>query len=92
MEKWIINYEERIKLTLEILIEKLKDIPEDKIAEPESYVILAIQQLSYCKGNESSKNLYANLFVCSMKNTDKKSFVHLSFVHLPVKQIWFYGY
>lgn len=57
------NGEESIKLTTEIL--------EEKITEPRLHVaILAIQQLSYCKDNESLRELYANLLTSSM-NTDK---------------------
>ena len=43
-EKWIINGEESIRLTAEAVKEKAKEIPEDKLTEPEPYVAVpAIQ-------------------------------------------------
>lgn len=85
-EKWIINGEESLKLTAEAIKEKVKQIPEEKLVEPEPYVAIpAIQQISYCQNSEELRNLYANLLTSSM-NIDKKWQVHPSFVDI-IKQL-----
>jgi hypothetical protein len=85
-EKWLINGEETIRLTAESVREKIKNIPEEKLVEPESYVAIpAMQQLSYCVNNEELRELYANLLVSSM-NADKKWQVHPAFVDI-IKQL-----
>ena len=85
-EKWLINGEESLKLTAEAIKEKVKQIPEDKLVEPEPYVAIpAIQQISYCQNSEELRDLYANLLTASM-NADKKWQVHPSFVDI-IKQI-----
>lgn len=85
-EKWLINGEESLKLTAEAIKEKVKQIPQDKLVEPEPYVAIpAIQQISYCQNSEELRDLYANLLTASM-NADKKWQVHPSFVDI-IKQI-----
>lgn len=85
-EKWLINGEETIKLTAESVKEKIKDVPEEKLVEPEPHVAIpAMQQLSYCVNNEELRELYANLLVSSM-NVDKKWQVHPAFVDI-IKQL-----
>lgn len=85
-EKWIINGEESLRITGELLKEKLKNIPEEKICEPEPYVAIpAIQQLSYCQDSDELRDLYANLLASSM-NVDTKWKVHPSFSDI-IKQL-----
>lgn len=85
-EKWLINGEESLRLTAEAIKEKVKQIPEEKLVEPEPYVAIpAIQQISYCQNSEELRYLYANLLTSSM-NADKKWQVHPSFVDV-IKQI-----
>ena len=85
-EKWLINGEESLRLTAEAIKEKVKQIPEEKLIEPEPYVAIpAIQQISYCQNSEELRDLYANLLTSSM-NADKKWQVHPSFVDI-IKQI-----
>ncbi len=85
-EKWIVNGEESLLKTGELLKDKLENIPEEKICEPEPYVAIpAIQQLSYCENSEELRNLYANLLASSM-NIDTKWKVHPSFVDI-IKQL-----
>lgn len=85
-EKWLINGEASIRMTAEAIEDKIKNVPEDKIVEPENYVAIpAIQQLSYCQDNPNLRDLYANLLVSSM-NTDTKWKVHPSFVDI-IKQL-----
>ena len=81
-EKWIINGEYAIKETEKLLEEKLKNVPEEKIVEPEPYVAVpAIQQLSYSVDNPDLREMYANLLAASM-NSDTKWSVHPSFVDI----------
>lgn len=85
-EKWIVGGEESICLTAESLKDKLAQVPQEKLVEPEAYVAVpAMQQLLYCQDNEDLRNLYANLLSSSM-NIDKKWQVHPSFVDI-IKQI-----
>lgn len=85
-EKWIINGEESIKMTAEAIRGKVREIPDDKLTEPEAHVAIpAIQQLSYCQDSEELRNLYANLLTSSM-NLDKKWQVHPAFVDI-IKQL-----
>ena len=85
-EKWIINGEESVKLAAEAIREKVREIPEDKLTEPEAHVAIpAIQQLCYCQDSEELRNMYANLLTSSM-NMDKKWQVHPAFVDI-IKQL-----
>jgi hypothetical protein len=85
-EKWIINGEESLKLTGELLRERVQNIPDEKLCEPEPYVAIpAIQQLSYCENSDILRELYANLLASSM-NIDTKWTVHPSFVDI-IKQL-----
>ena len=85
-EKWIINGEESLKLTEELIKKKIEQIPEEKICEPEPYVAIpAIQQISYCENSDDLRELYANLLVSSM-NVDRKWKVHPAYVEI-IKQL-----
>lgn len=85
-EKWIMNAEESLIITSELVGQKLKDVPEDQITDTEPYIVIpAIQQLSYCQDNEVLRNLYANLIASSMV-IDKKPLVHPAFVDI-IKQL-----
>lgn len=85
-EKWLMNGEASVRMTAEAIEEKIKQIPEDKVVEPEAYVAVpAIQQLAYCQNNPDLRELYANLLVSSM-NADKKWQVHPAFVDI-IKQL-----
>lgn len=81
-EKWILNGEYAIAETEKLLAEKLKNVPEENIVEPEPYVAVpAIQQLSYSIDNPDLREMYANLLAASM-NTDTKWSVHPGFVDI----------
>lgn len=81
-EKWIINGERSLELTGELIREKIQNIPEEKLTEPEPYVAIpAIQQLTYSFDSQQLREMYANLLVSSM-NSDKKKDVHPAFVEL----------
>ena len=84
-EKWIINEEESIRLTSEAIKQKIEAIPEDRLTEPEAYIVVpAIQQLGYSYSSEELRELYANLIVSSM-DTEKKGQVHPAFVDILKK-------
>ena len=84
-EKWIINGEESIRLTAEAIKQKAEAIPEDRLTEPEAYIVVpAIQQLGYSYSSEELRELYANLIVSSM-DTEKKGQVHPAFVDILKK-------
>lgn len=86
LSKWLVNGKESLRLTAEAIKEKVKQIPEEKLVEPEPYVAIpAIQQISYCQNSEVLRDLYANLLTASM-NADKKWQVHPSFVDI-IKQL-----
>lgn len=85
-EKWLINGEESLKLTAEAIQAKIKNVPEDKLVEPEPYVAIpAIQQISYCQNSDELRDLYSNLLVASM-NAETKWEVHPAFVDI-IKQL-----
>ena len=85
-EKWLINGEASVRLTVEAIEEKINKVPADKVVEPEPYVAIpAIQQLCYCQNNADLRDLYANLLVSSM-NADTKWDVHPAFVDI-IKQL-----
>lgn len=84
--KWLNNREESLRLTSETIKDKVKQIPEEKLVEPEPYVAIpAIQQLCYCQNSDELRDMYANLLTSSM-NADKKWQVHPSFVDI-IKQL-----
>lgn len=84
-EKWLLNSEYSLKETEKILADKLKDIPEEKIVEPEPYVVIpALQQLSYSLDSEELRELYANLLASAM-DKDFHGKIHPAFVDI-IKQ------
>ena len=85
-QDWLINGTKSIELTAQAVQEKIQNIPEEKLTEPEANIAIpAIQQLSYCYDCEELRNMYANLLVASM-NTDTKSSAHPAFVDI-IKQL-----
>lgn len=85
-ERWLVNKEESLRLTAYAIEDKLRQIPEEKIVEPDAHVAIpAIQQLCYCQDSDELRDLYANLLTSSM-NTDKKWQVHPAYVDI-IKQL-----
>lgn len=81
-EELIVAAESKREATFQLIEEKSKNIPEDKLVESEAFIAVpALQQLSYCIDSEELRDLYANLLVSSM-NTDTKSKVHPSFTSI----------
>lgn len=85
-EKWIVNAETNIELTLKATQEKLSNLDENKITDPEPYVFIpAIEQLAYSFDCDELREMYANLLVSSA-NIDTKDNVHPGFVDV-IKQL-----
>ena len=85
-QDWLINGKKSIELTAQAVQEKIQNIPEEKLTEPEANIAIpAIQQLSYCYDCEELRKMYANLLVTSM-NIDTKSSAHPAFVDI-IKQL-----
>ena len=83
---WVIEKQYNFEKTREILAQKLKYVPEEKIVPPENYVAVpALQQISYCFDSDELREMYANLLASSM-NIDTKYNVHPSFVDI-IKQL-----
>lgn len=85
-EKWVVNAERSLELTAEAIQEKVAQIPEEKLSEPEPAIAVpALQQLSYCYDSQELREMYANLLVSSM-NVDTKYEVHPAYVDI-IKQL-----
>ena len=85
-QNWLINGKKSIELTAQAVQEKIQNIPEEKLTEPEANIAIpAIQQLSYCYDCEELRKMYANLLVTSM-NVDTKSSAHPAYVDI-IKQL-----
>lgn len=85
-EKWVVNAEKSFELTAEAIQEKVAQIPEEKLSEPEPAIAVpALQQLSYCYDSQELREMYANLLVSSM-NVDTKYEVHPAYVDI-IKQL-----
>lgn len=83
---WIAQKEYNVAETEKLLEQKLKNINEEKIVSPESYVAVpAIQAISYSMNSVELRNLYANLLAKSMVISTKDK-VHPSFVEI-IKQM-----
>ena len=83
---WVAEKQYNFEKTRELLAYKMKDVSEEKIVPPESYVAVpALQQISYCFDSDELREMYANLLASSM-NIDTKYDVHPSFVDI-IKQL-----
>ena len=83
---WVEEKKFNYQKTLELLSEKMKNVPKENIVPPENYVAVpALQQIAYCFDSEELRNMYANLLASSMQK-DKKWEVHPGFVEI-IKQL-----
>lgn len=86
LRRWIVEQEYSLAETEKLLEIKLKNIDQEKIVTPETYVAVpALQAISYSMDSEELRNMYANLLAKAM-NIDEKEKVHPAFVEL-IKQI-----
>ena len=83
---WIAQKEYNVAETEKLLEEKLKNVKQEEIVSPESYVAVpAIQSISYSRDSMELRNLYANMLAKAMiiSTIDR---VHPSFVEI-IKQM-----
>ena len=80
--RWVVNREESIKLTIDAVGSRVDEIPEEHLTEPPAHIAVpAIQQLAYCYDSEELRGMYANLLLSSMDDRTAE-YVHPSFVQL----------
>lgn len=80
--KWVIQGEARLEEISRSVGERVKDVPPEKLVEPEPYVAVpAMQALTYSMDSNELKNLYANLLSNAI-NIDKKDKVLPAYVEI----------
>lgn len=82
LDCWIMQRENHIEKTKQLLAENLKNADPKKIVPPEPYVAVpAIQALSYSMDSDELRTLYANLLAKSIYS-DTKEFVHPAYTEI----------
>ncbi|MDY3905210.1 MAG: DUF4393 domain-containing protein [Lawsonibacter sp.] len=82
ISKWVLQGEANLNEMTKLVSEKVKDIPTEKLVEPEAYVAVpAMQAFSYSMNSDELKNLYANLLASAI-NSDTKPQVHPAYVEI----------
>lgn len=82
LDKYILNKENALDETKNLLEKKLENVDSKKIVPPEPYVAVpAIQAISFSMHSKVLRNLYANLLAKAM-NCDTKNMVHPSFIEI----------
>lgn len=84
--KWVMQGEAKLSEISRLVAEEVKNIPPDKLVEPELYVAIpAMQAFSYSMDCEELKSMYAKLLARAIQ-VDEKSKVHPSYVEI-IKQM-----
>ena len=82
LDCWILERENHIERTKQLLEENLKNADPEKIVPPEPYVAVpAIQAISYAMNSDELRTLYANLLAKSIY-ADTKDSVHPAFTEI----------
>lgn len=85
-QKWLIQGEARMEEMSRLVSEELKDVPQEKLTEPEPYVAVpAMQAFSYSMDCDELKKMYAKLLAKAI-HVDEKGKVHPSYVEI-IKQM-----
>lgn len=85
-QKWLIQGETRMEEMSRLVSEELKNVPQEKLTEPERYVVVpAMQAFSYSMDCDELKKMYAKLLAKSI-HADEKGNVHPSYVEI-IKQM-----
>lgn len=85
-QKWLIKGEARMEEMSRLVSEELKDVPQEKLTEPDSYVVVpAMQAFSYSMDCDELKKMYAKLLAKAI-HVDQKGNVHPSYVEI-IKQM-----
>lgn len=86
ISKWVMQGEAKLNEISQAVSEKVKDVPPEKLVEPEPYVAVpAMQAFSYSMDSDDLKELYANLLANAI-NADRKNQVHPAYVEI-IKQM-----
>lgn len=85
-QKWLIQGEARLDEMSRLVSEELKDVPSEKLTDPEPYVVVpALQAFSYSMDCEELKKMYAKLLAKAI-HVDEKKQVLPSYVEI-IKQL-----
>lgn len=85
-QKWLIQGEARMEEMSRLVSEELKNVPQEKLTEPDPYVAVpAMQAFSYSMDCDELKKMYAKLLAKSI-HIDEKDKVHPSYVEI-IKQM-----
>lgn len=85
-EKWVVEREKNLEEVSNMVAEKLKDVPKEKITTPDSYIAVpALQAISYTYDSQELRKMFANLLANAM-NIDTKHQTHPSFIEI-IKQL-----
>lgn len=86
LTKWVEHGEAKLDEISRLVSEEVKDIPEEKLTEPEPYVAVpAMQAITYSMDCDELKQMYAKLLAKSI-NVDEKNKVHPAYVEI-IKQM-----
>jgi len=83
MLEWSVFGIERVAEWVHVAVsERLKNLPEEKLAEPNPRIAVpAVQALTYSMGEEHIREMFANLLAADM-NSDLKESAHPAFVEI----------
>lgn len=85
-QKWILEGERHLVEMIQLVSEELKNVPQEKLTEPDPYVAVpAMQAFSYSMDCDELKRMYAKLLAKAI-HVDEKSSVHPSYVEI-IKQM-----
>ena len=85
-QKWLIQGEARMDEMSRLVSEELKNVPQEKLTEPDPYVAVpAMQAFSYSMDCDELKKMYAKLLAKAI-HMDEKNDVHPSYVEI-IKQM-----
>lgn len=86
LQKWVLQGEGRIEEMSRLVSEELKNVPQEKLTEPDPYVAVpAMQAFSYSMDCDELKRMYAKLLAKAI-HVDEKNSVHPSYVEI-IKQM-----
>lgn len=86
LTKWVEHGEAKLDEISRLVSEEVKDIPEEKLTEPEPYVAVpAMQAITYSMDCDELKDMYAKLLAKAI-NADEKGKVHPAYVEI-IKQM-----
>lgn len=84
--KWVMQGEAKLDEISRLVSEEVKDVPEEKLTDPEPYVAVpAMQAITYSMDCDELKNMYAKLLAKAI-NVDEKDKVHPAYVEI-IKQM-----